>query len=143
MKFALAQFTQDEIESFWPGIETMLDAVPHTWRQWTKEWIRCAVEDGLIKVWGIGPPPNAVLIFFTQILTYPNGKILLVPWGAGSFDVEMSDLVYTTLFQYAKMNNCTSIEVRGRPGWEPFFRPFGFKREYVTWARPVPDMRMN
>lgn len=141
--FALAQFTVEETMKFWPGIEEMLDRVPHTWKYWTKDWIREAIALGSLQVWGIGPPPKAVFVFFTQVAIYPNGKVLLVPWGAGSFDPEMMGLLHATLVNYAKVQDCTTIEIRGRPGWEKYFTGVGMKREHVTWTLPVPNMRVH
>lgn len=142
-RFALTKFTWEEFEIFWPGIEEMLDSVPHTWKYWTKDYIRSAVEMGSIDVWGIGPPPKAVLIFFTQIGVYPARRVLLVPWGAGSFEPGMLGLLEATLTQYAQAAGCDSIEVRGRAGWDPHFKRIGMKREFVTWTYPVPNARLN
>lgn len=142
-KYALTQFTVDEFMLFWPGIEEMLDCVPHTWKHWTKDYIMSAVHAGGIQVWGIGPPPKAVLIFFTQVLVYPVNKVLLVPWGAGQFTRDMLPTLEAALVQYAQINDCTSIEVRGRPGWAPHFKSVGMKKEFVTWSLPVPNARLN
>ena len=143
VKFALTKFTLEEFSVFWPGIEEMLDAVPHTWKYWTKDYIRSAVEMGSIDVWGIGPPPKAVLIFFTQIGLYPARRVLHVPWGAGNFDAAMLPLIEATLVQYAQMAECDTIEVRGRPGWDPHFKSIGMTRECVVWSYPVPNARLN
>lgn len=137
-KFALTLFTFQEFERFWPGIEEMLDSVPHTWKHWTKDYIRWAVEEDRMQVWGIGPPPKAVLIFFTQIGVYPADKVLHVVWGAGQFDAAMLPTLEAALVNYAQLCECSSIEVRGRPGWDPHFKSVGMKREFVTWSLPVP-----
>lgn len=142
-KFALTKFTFDEFETFWPQIEEMLDAVPHTWKYWTKEYIRSAVEIGSLDVWGMGPPPKAVLIFFTQIGIYPAQRVLHVPWGAGSFDPEMAGLFAATMINYAQLAGCETITIQGRPGWEPYFKRAGMVREAIVWSYPVPKMGLN
>jgi hypothetical protein len=93
----MTQFTVDEFFSFWPQLEKMLDTVPHTWRQWTKEYIVASVEAGRIQVWGIGHPPRATLVFFTIVNIYPAMKILGVEWGAGTFEDDMLPLLDATL----------------------------------------------
>jgi hypothetical protein len=143
VSYALTQFTWEEFEKFWPGIEEMLDLVPHTWKHWTKDYIRMSVERGHIQVWGIGPPPKAVLIFFTQIGVHPVDRVLHVTWGAGNFDKEMLPTLEAALVNYAQLCDCELIEVRGRPGWDPHFKSIGMKREYVTWSYPVPKARMQ
>lgn len=142
-RYALANFTPEEFQRFWPGVEKMFDAVPHTWRYWTKEYIYHAALSGTIQVWGIGPPPDAVFIFFTQVVIHPAMQVLNVTWGAGHFDEEMIPLIHATLMNYAKMNACTEISVIGRPGWDPMLKAIGMKREHVTWTLPVPDMRLS
>lgn len=142
-KFALAQFTYDEFLNFWPGIEQMLDAVPHTWKHWTKDYIVSAVQDNAMQVWGIGPPPDAVLIFFTQIGVYPADKVLHIVWGAGNFEAAMLPTLEAALVNFAQEAGCTSIEIRGRPGWDPHFKSIGMKREYVTWSLPVNRVRTH
>jgi hypothetical protein len=142
-RFALTKFTVEEFYSFWPGIEGMMDSVPHTWKHWTKDYIRSAVEADALQVWGIGPPPKAVLIFFTQVSIYPADRILVVPWGAGNFTASMLPVLEAALVNYAQLNECATIEVRGRPGWDPHFKSIGMKREFVTWSYPVPRARIN
>jgi hypothetical protein len=142
-KFALTQFTVDEVQEFWPQLEEMLDAVPHTWRQWTKEYIWRAVEGGRIQAWGIGPPPRAILIFFTTVAVYPAMKILSVEWGAGSFHDEMLPLLDAGLTSYAQLNGCAEVEVKGRLGWEPKWKSIGMERQYSVWTRKVPHNNMN
>lgn len=142
-KFALTQFTAEEFFSFWPQLEEMLDYIPHTWRHWTKEYIQNAVGTRVIQMWGIGPPPNAVFVFFTQVNVFPSMRVLSLTWGAGSFDVGMIPLVHATMVNFAKLHTCEEIEVRGRDGWGPMLKPLGFKKDHSTWTLRVPDMRLN
>lgn len=140
---ALTHFSPEEFFVFWPELERMLDGVPHTWRQWTKESIQNAVSCGTIQVWGAGPPPLAVCIFFTQINVYPSFKSLHIVWSAGHFDDGMVPLLDAAWMQYAKLNDCEEIEISGRSGWGTKLVPIGFKKAYTTWRRRVPAMRMN
>lgn len=142
-KFALTQFTVDEFHSFWPGIEAMLDSVPHTWRHWTKEYIVACVENSILTVWGIGPPPKAVLIFFTSIHIYPTGRTFSVDWCGGHFERQMLPLIEATWMQYAQLQECNAVEIRGRAGWEPHLRTIGFSRDSVIWQRQLCDIRKH
>lgn len=142
-KFALTQFTWEEFESFWPGIEEMLDAVPHTWKHWTKEYIRESMYKGTMQSWGIGPPPKAVLIFFTMIGVYPADRVLHVAWGAGHFDPAMIPTIEAALINYAQLSDCDTVEIRGRAGWAPHFKAAGMKKEYVAWSYNVPKRSLN
>lgn len=141
--FAMTQFTVDEFFAFWPQLEEMLDRVPHTWRHWTKDHICRTVAGDLMQVWGIGPPPRATLIIFTTVQILPAMKILTLPWAAGTLDKGMEPLVDATLTDYARLNGCEEIEIRGREGWEAKFKPYGFRREAVVWSRAVPRVNLN
>lgn len=142
-KYSLAQLTIDEFYMFWPFISSMMDKIPHTWRYWTKDYVYSAVEVGSLVVWGIGPPPDAIFVFFTQIIQHPVGKVLTVPWGAGTFRNDMLPLLDATLTQYAQMTDCFEIEVRGREGWMKHFEPIGFKRTTTILSRSVVNMRIQ
>ena len=112
-KFALTLFSVDEVNKFWPNIEEMLDRIPHTWRYWTKEQMYLLITNEMMQVWGIGPPPKATMIMMTSVNVYPSMKVLAVIWCAGTFDDEMIPLVDATFTNYARMNDCLEIEVRG------------------------------
>lgn len=142
-KFSLALFTSEEFFNFWPGIEKMLDSVPHTWRYWTKEWIQHSVSTGQLQVWGIGPPPDAVCIFFSLIAIHPAFRSFNITWSAGHFDDDMIPLLEAAWENYAKFNDCEEIAVFGREGWGPKLKPLGFKKIHSTWTRRVPSLRMN
>lgn len=142
-KYSLALLTTEEFHQFWPHISRMLDQVPHTWRHWTKEWIVEAVEAGMLQVWGIGPPPKAILVLITQVATYPAIKSFNVVWAAGTFKRDMSDQLYETFMNFARLHSCTVMEIRGRKGWHPFLKAKGFKREAEVWSHIVHHMRDN
>ena len=82
-------------------------------------------------------------MFFTQVCMYPVGRVLTVPLGFGKFDPQMLPLLDATLTQYAQIQDCGSIEIRGRLGWEKHFHPIGFKREAMVMTRRVVNMRIN
>jgi hypothetical protein len=142
-KYALTNFTPEEFQKFWPNLEDMLDKVPHTWRHWTKDYIFSSALNNTVQVWGIGPPPNAVLVFFTQIAMYPAQKVLCLVWAAGSFKPDMLPLMKATMMNYARLNSCNEIEIRGRRGWEPHFRAAGMTRDSVVWTCKVPNVRIH
>lgn len=142
-KYSLAQLGVEEFYRFWPHISAMMDKIPHTWKYWTKEYVVAAVETNSLVVWCIGPPPDAIFVFFTQVAVYPVGRVLTVPWGAGTFREDMVPLLDGTLDQYAQMQDCFEMQVRGRDGWTKHFEPIGFKREATILSRPVAKVRIN
>ncbi len=139
----VAQFTTEEIAAFWPELERVLDAVPHTWRHWTKEWIKESVLEERIQVWGVGPPPKAVFVLFTQISSHPAMKVLNITWAAGHMPSGTFEVLDKTLTTYARLMGCDEVEIRGRRGWHPHLRRLRFRRDADVWTRPVMGRRMN
>ena len=142
-RLALSQFTVEEVRRFWPQLEEMLDQLQHTWRYWTKDNIYQALMRGQLQMWGVGPPPRATLILLTSVDVYSAMKVLTVVWAAGTFDDKMIPLVDATFEDYAQLNGCDEIEVRGRLGWTAKLRPIGFRSETVTYVRKVKSNKMN
>lgn len=142
-KVVLTLFTEEEMVRFWPDLERTLDCVPHTWRHWTKESIYDAIMERRMQVWGAGEPPRATLILFTSVGVFPSMRVFSVLWAAGRFDEEMLPLLDATLTNYAVLNRCDEIEIRGRMGWEPKLKSIGFTREASVWTRPVEHITVN
>jgi hypothetical protein len=142
-KFALTLFTVDEFFGFWKELEKMLDMVPHTWRHWTKEYICHSIAHGTMQIWGVGKPPEATLIIFTSVSVFPTMKVLNITWAAGKFEDDMLPLLDATFDNYAAMNGCSEIEIRGRDGWMPKLKRLGFESEARVWTRPVRHGRLN
>ena len=142
-RLALTQFTVTEVDSFWPELTRQMEFVPHTWKHWTREYIYDAIVSNNVQVWGIGPPPDAVMIMFTTIHTFPAMKVLSIVWAMGRFEDTMVPLVEATMVNFARLNDCKEIEVRGRHGWEPKLKRAGFRREASVWTRPVVSDKLN
>ena len=142
-RYALTNFSVDEVEVFWPHIEAMLDRLPHTWKYWTKEHIYNSVMESRLQVWGIGSPPKATFILFTSVDAFPAMKVLTVIWAAGTYEDEMLPLLDATFTDYARLQGCDEIEIRGRIGWDAKFRSIGFRRESVVLTRSVRPLTVN
>lgn len=142
-KYALTQFSPEEFLAFWPKLEKELDRIPHTWRHWTKDYLQQAVLNNVVQVWGIGPPPNAILILFTQVSIFPAMRVLNVSLALGSLEDDMLPLLDATFVNYARLNDCREVEVRGRMGWDPHLKGVGYKRTDMVWTREVSSVRIN
>lgn len=142
-RFIMAQFTPEEFTDFWPELERALDRIPHTWRHWTKEYICDCIMTHRMQIWGVGPPTQAELILFTTIHVLPAMKILVIPLALGKFDDEVLPLLDATFTNYAQLNGCGEIEIRGRAGWWPKLKQLGFTHESAVWVRPVSNCKLN
>jgi hypothetical protein len=141
--YAMTLFTPEEFFNFWPKLEVMLDNLPHTWKNWTKDYIQNAVSVGTLQCWGVGPPPNAVLALLTSVNVYPATKVFHVCWAAGSFEVGMVPLMDATFVNYALLNGCSRIETQCRPGWRNALSAAGYSREAEIWSKDIHTLRMN
>lgn len=142
-KYVATLFTVDEFYTFWPELERTLDTVPHTWRRWTKEHIYNSVENGSLQVWGAGVRTRATLILFTTVNVFPAMRVLTLVWAGGKFETDMIEMFDGVFENYALLNGCDEIEIRGRLGWEPTLKKLGFTSHEKVWTRAVVKGRLN
>lgn len=142
-RFAIAQFSYEEFLSFWPKMQRELHTIRPMWRHWSEEYILTATATGELNLWGCGSPPNAEFVFFTQVHVYPAIRVLTVPLAFGKFRPEMMPLMDATMENFARIQGCDEIEIRGRPGWMKEFAKIGFKETARVWTRPVSNLRNN
>jgi len=136
-------FTVDEFCMFWPQLEEMLDSVPHTWRRWTKNAIYDACVDGRMQLWGIGPPPTAIMVILTMVNVFPAMRVLTLFWTGGTLTEDMPGIVETVFTEYARIQKCDEAEVLGRFGWEPIMLKHGFRKEGVFLTRTIHQSKVH
>ena len=81
---------------------------------------------------------NIVGAGITEFLQYSQHKTLHIVAFAGS-NFEEQSKVFPTVEEFAKINDCKSIEQWGRPGWAkvlPKYVP-GFKQAYVVMRKDL------
>lgn len=129
----------DQFEQFWPGISEMMDKIPHTWEDLTKESIYARTENSSLQVWGVGCGDALLMVLFSQIAVFASGRALQIIWGAGQGRVFESagDVVDAAMESFAKDQHCSRIDVIGRGGWEKVLAKRGFKRSAVVLSRRV------
>lgn len=69
----------------------------------------------------------------TQIISFPRKKVLFLLFIAGVRYDEWT-FVLSDLIEFAKANQCQSIEGYGRPGWERKAKPLGFKKVHTVYS---------
>lgn len=142
-KFAITQFSYEEFLSFWPVMKKELDTIRPMWRHWTEDHILTAMATQELTLWGCGSPPNAEFVFFVEVHVYPAMRVLTIPLAFGKFNPETMPLMDATMEQYARVQGCDEIEIRGRSGWGPEFKKLGFTETSRVWTRPVTNLRNN
>jgi len=65
-------------------------------------------------------------VVVTAILHYPHRRVLRVEWLAGERFAEWAHLI-TVLEDWAREQQCSSVEMAGRMGFARVFKSFGFE----------------
>lgn len=134
----------NHVDHYWEHILSMLDKVPHTWEEWTKESLYERVIDGHIQVWGLGTTKAHHAFMFTQIAAYPNKRILEVVWFCGEGALENGlDILDAMGERFAQIQQCDRIDILGRPGWKPHALAHGFHLASVRYSRNVSKEHMQ
>ena len=71
----------------------------------------------------------------TQVVNYPNSRILAFQFLGGKGFDEWSDDMLATLEKYAKDCGCNGMEAVGRFGFWPFFKGHDWKKSYCTYQK--------
>lgn len=138
MNWQMEQLEGDKLEAFWSDIARGLDKVSHLWSPYyTKESLFELASIGRIQVWGVGKV-DVEMVLFTQIGVYPASRILEVflAFGDGVYE-PAGDVVDHTLEKFAKMTECSRIDIVGRSGWERELKDRGFTKTSITLSRKV------
>lgn len=143
-KVAVELLEGSTIAAYWPHIEDMLDRVPHTWPNRTKESFLHDAIGGKLQIWCVGSYDRVRLVLFTQIAVHPATRVLEVIWACGAGMLETAGIaVDGSLEHFAELQGCSRIDVIGRSGWEKILAPWGFVRTAVILSRPVSNRSVN
>lgn len=85
---------------------------------------------GKAQIW---PAPRGVAI--TEIIEYPQKRVLHVFLAAGEMD-QLLDMIKSAE-DWGRTQNCTSLTMSGRFGWQRVLDKHGFKPVLVTMEREV------
>ena len=75
----------------------------------------------------------------TEIVTYPQRKLLSMHFCGGIELKEWKDPMLKLLQRYGKDMGCDGIESVGRPGWGKVFEKDGYKALWVTYELPIGE----
>lgn len=135
--YLMALIEGSDLERFWPGVDGMMEKLPHTIGHWTRDELRAGVYAGHFQLWGVGPGKDAIFMLLTNIAFYPSKRVFMIGWGAGSFHMGMVPVIEATLNNFAALQGCSVIEVHGRTGWSKALERVGFHMSKVVFERPV------
>lgn len=127
-----------ELDRYWPHIEQMLNEVPHTWEDYTLEYIYDKIMSGNMQVWAVGTPDRVEMVLFTQVAYFPRKKSVQLVWIAGTGIDKYIDVIDTAITEFAYKVEADGIDILdGRGGWERKLKSIGFRPTQVILSRPL------
>ena len=99
------------------------------------------IYSGVQHLWVLFRDDDEMIAAVTTMFSfYPQKKALVIAF-CGSNDetgwVKYKDLIVNTLEDFARENECNSLELSGRPGWVRALKSLGFEQAFVTLEKEV------
>ena len=116
-----------DIDEFWPMVEPYVRAPLErtgTIKDMHPEDVLEAIRKSDMQCWVVHEDGQIICAVITQILVYPQRKVLGVPF-AGAINGTMPKWVqhFEILKDFAKENGCGAVRTWGRKGWERVLQP--------------------
>lgn len=136
--------SMEHFEICWGSIRQSLEGIPHFWEYYTQEWFFEQCAKGNIQVWACGSDRGVDLIVVTEVVQFPAMRVLRLMGASGEGLEKHVDRLQDVFDGFAKMQNCSRIELVGRPGWIRKFRSLrGQSYDYIVMSRPVDAQRSH
>ena len=124
------------VEIFWDKIRPLIKkATDYSNGRHTVDTTKYLCETGMMQLWLVFKDvKNIEAIITTQKVTYPAKTMLTVVLCGGKNMNKWAGEGIKTIMEHAKQNDCTGVEVMGRPGWRKIFnKHVKYKESYVTF----------
>ena len=131
------------VDQCWSKIEGYIEkAAEYTYGRFTASNIYDLVADGDYQLWVAFNGPDIKGAVVTNVVTYPQRKLLCMQFCGGEDLVSWKDSMLMLLRRFAKDVGCDGIESTARPGWAKIFQNDGFAAHWVTFELPL-DMEKD
>ena len=130
--------TSNFIEQAWEYVEDYIsDALKHGIGEYTTDDIKQACQEQRMQLWIKWDDDEVKGAFVTQLLNYPQLKVLLVLLLGGDEFKEWRDEVDEVLLRFGKEHDCKYVEFFGRKGWTKFLKDLGYKEQVRMFAKEI------
>jgi hypothetical protein len=126
------------VNTCWPKIESFLaDAADYTYGRFTASNIYDRIVEDGYQLWVAFDEDVIKGAVVTNVSTYPQRKILAMPYCGGVELAAWKDPMLAILRKYAADVGCDAIEATARKGWAKVFKDDGYKEQWVTFELPL------
>ncbi len=131
--------TSQFVEPAWEYVEDYIaDALKHGIGEYTIDDIKQACQEQRMQLWIKWDDEEVKGVFVTQILNYPQLKVLLVLLLSGNNFKEWRDETDELLTRFAKEKECKYIELFGRKGWgKGFLSEINYKEQVRLFTKEI------
>ena len=130
--------TSDYVEQAWEYVEDYIaDSLKHGVGEYTTDDIKQLCQSKQMQLWIKWDDEEVKGAFVTQILNYPQMKILLVLLLGGNDFIKWRDEVDEVLQRFGKEHNCKFVEFFGRKGWGNYLKDINYKEQSRMFTKEI------
>jgi len=130
-----------EVFSVWRYVRNLLaPAVERTNGRWTMEHLCASLCTGGQNLWVAYDEEDYIrAALTTQIVVYPNRKMLTIHYLGGDAFEEWNDDFLSLVESYAKTCGCDGVETLARFGFKNFFKRRGYDQSCAMYELSLED----
>lgn len=139
MTWAVTAVPTSELRTIWATVAPLLSpAVARSGGRVTMATLFSALSERRSVLWVAYPEDRTIrAAFVTRVAQYPARRMLVVDCAGGSGMRGWVSDVQSTFRRYAVDENCTGVEMYGRPGWLRVLKPYGWSQPAVLMEASV------
>ena len=127
----------DDVECVWDKVEPILArVVSRSEGELETEDILDLVTEGRMQLWIVAENKEIIAALVTQIITYPQKKVLRLVSLAGE-DFNKFKHFLDMVQSFAIRKGCTALELWGRKGWKKLLPEW--KSEYIVYTKDIRE----
>lgn len=117
----------EEVDRYWFLVEHKLGkAIEYSDHKYSLASVYNEIKDCTMQLWAIKVTYDLLAVCVTQIVNYPDKKVLLIMFVGGD-KIDLYKHLIHEIARYARAMKCQSIEFYGRHGWKSKMQEFGFE----------------
>jgi hypothetical protein len=128
---------KEQVEQAWPFVEKWLQEATYVYPGYTANDIKVALLEGRHHLWLVFSSGELTAAFTTAIHIYPSAKVVEAVHLGGTGVESWIEKVADAVAEFGKINECSSVIMTGRPGFEKVYKKCGFVKAAVFLRRDI------